>query len=365
MKIAIFANTPAQVHFYRNIVKGLEERGHRIDLALRDYGETIAIANALGIEYFIYSRGQLAKISRSWAFPSRIIRACRRWKEFKPDIISGFGVYDACISALLGKPCIEFQDSESRVNALYLIQIKMYMPFVDSIITPESFLDNFGEKHIRIKGYKELAYLHPNYFRPDEKIFELLGLEKNEDFVLLRFNAFDAVHDAGIRSFTFKDKKELIMELEKYAKVFISSEGKIPAKFKEYSLKIPLHMIHDVLYHAKLLVADSQTMTTEAGILGTPAVRCNSFVGKKDMSNFIELERKYGLIFNYADPKKASDKAIELLQRPDIKQVWNKKRDRVLDDKIDVTAFMVWFIENYPESNEIMKREPDSQNRFI
>ena len=36
----------------------------------------------------------------------------------------------------------------------------------------------------------------------------------------------------------------------------------------------------------------------------------------------------------------------------------------MLADKIDVTAFMVWFIENYPGSFRIMKEEPDYQYRF-
>jgi hypothetical protein len=33
-------------------------------------------------------------------------------------------------------------------------------------------------------------------------------------------------------------------------------------------------------------------------------------------------------------------------------------------EKIDVTAFMVWFIENYPESVKVIKENPDYQHRF-
>jgi len=35
-----------------------------------------------------------------------------------------------------------------------------------------------------------------------------------------------------------------------------------------------------------------------------------------------------------------------------------------LSDKIDVTAFMVWFIEHYPESVNVMKHNPDYQHQF-
>ena len=106
--------------------------------------------------------------------------------------------------------------------------------------------------------------------------------------------------------------------------------------------------MHDILYYAQMLVGDTQTMTTEAGVLGTPAIRCNTFVGENDMGNFLELEKNYGLIFNYSDPKKAIDKAIELLHENNLKEQWKIKRNNLLKDKIDVTAFMVNFTENYP-----------------
>ena len=78
------------------------------------------------------------------------------------------------------------------------------------------------------------------------------------------------------------------------------------------------------------------------------------------MGNFIELEEKYGLMYNYNDSDKAIKKAVELIQKPDAKDEWSKKREILSKDKIDVTAFMVWFIEKYPESFEKVKKE----NRF-
>jgi predicted glycosyltransferase len=124
----------------------------------------------------------------------------------------------------------------------------------------------------------------------------------------------------------------------------------LPDDFDKYLLKIPKSRIHDILYYAKLVVADTQTITTESAILGTPVVRFNSFVGKKDMGNFVELENKYHLIFNFNDPEKAIVKAIELVQKPGLKSEWKQKRNRLLADKIDTTQFLVSFIGSYPES---------------
>jgi hypothetical protein len=36
----------------------------------------------------------------------------------------------------------------------------------------------------------------------------------------------------------------------------------------------------------------------------------------------------------------------------------------MLSEKIDVTAFFTWFIENYPESQRIMQENPDYQRHF-
>ena len=51
------------------------------------------------------------------------------------------------------------------------------------------------------------------------------------------------------------------------------------------------------------------------------------------------------------------DKALELIQQPDLKEKWAKKRQRLLADKIDVTQFMVDFIEHYPQSFYRYKEE--------
>ena len=56
--------------------------------------------------------------------------------------------------------------------------------------------------------------------------------------------------------------------------------------------------------------------------------------------------------------------ADNLIQQEDLKGEWREKRRSLLEDKIDVTAFLVWFIENYPESVSIMKENPDYQMRF-
>ena len=365
MNIAIFINTPAQAYFYKNIANILEKKGHSIVFLVRNYRETLEVMNGLKLKIFVYSESSKNKIKKIFNLPFNVLTARDFLKLNKPTMLLGFGGPDCYSAFLLRRPSIVFQDSEPHINLSYRIQFNMFMPLVNSIITTKTFTDNLGKKHIKVDSYKEISYLHSRYFKPDKNIFNLLKIDKNENFVIVRFNAFDAVHDAGIKSFSLEEKRRLVHELEKYSRVFISSENKLQKEFEKYLINIPKQKIHDCLYYAKMLVTDTQTMTTEAVILGTPAIRCNSFVGNNDMGNFIELENKYKLIFNYRNPDDAIQKAIELIQNSDIKRDWNKKRNKLLNDKIDIASFMVWYIENYPESFKEIKYNPELQYRFM
>jgi len=114
----------------------------------------------------------------------------------------------------------------------------------------------------------------------------------------------------------------------------------------------------------QLLTILKGEMIAEAAVLGTPSIRFNDFAGK--LGYLEELEHKYGLTYGIktSEPEKLYQKIEELLNTPDLKEEWKKRRQKMLSEKIDVTAFMVWFIENYPESVAIMKKNPDYQYKF-
>ena len=115
---------------------------------------------------------------------------------------------------------------------------------------------------------------------------------------------------------------------------------------------------------ASFLVCDSQSMAVEASMLGLPSIRFNDFSGKIGVLE--ELEHKYGLTYGIKtdQPERLFEKIDELLAMPNLREEFQHRRQKMLDDKIDVTAFLVWFIENYPQSAKIMKENPDYQFRF-
>ena len=105
-------------------------------------------------------------------------------------------------------------------------------------------------------------------------------------------------------------------------------------------------------------------MAVEAAMLGTPSLRFNDFAGKIGVLE--ELEHKYELTFAIpsSKPQRLYDKVNEWLEMEDLSETFQARRLKMLSDKIDVTAFFTWFIENYPESRKIMKEDPGYQMRF-
>jgi uncharacterized protein len=346
MRILVDIGHPAHVHFFKNFIWEMEKRRHEILVTAREKDVALRLLEAYGIKYQVFGRIGKGKLSliREWAGRDWGIYHIAR--KFRPAILTGNNSPCAAhVAILTGAKSVIFNDSEAGGLGNWVTH-----PFANVICTPSCFTKDLGKKQVKYSGYKELAYLHPNYFIPDHLVLGKMGLSENENYTVLRFVAWQASHDIGKHGFSLEDKRKLVAELEKYGRVLITSEKPLPGEFEKYRITAPPEKMHDLLYFATLLVSDSQTMTTEAAVLGTPAVRCNSFVGPGDMGNFIELEKKYDLIYSFRESDKAIRKAVELLQHNNLKEEWRVKREYLLKDKIDVTRFMVDFIENYPEN---------------
>ncbi|HEX9909174.1 MAG TPA: DUF354 domain-containing protein [Thermoplasmata archaeon] len=342
MRIAFIINTAGQVNFHKNIISKLIEHGHSITVLARDHGETITLLNEIGMTYDSYFKAPAGKATKLITFPVAVLSMCELLGKRAVDLIVTFGIDGAFASRLLGIPSVVFTDSEPTP-----IQLLMLVPTADVIITPSCFRKNLGKKHIKVNGYKELSYLHPTIFEPNQNVLKLMGLDEEDEYAILRFNAFDCVHDFGVKGIGTEQKRRIAAALSQHLRVFISSESPLPPDLERFSLQIPKSRIHDAIYYAKLVFGDTQTMITEAGILGTPAVRCNSFVGDNDMGNFMELESQYGLVLNFRNPDEALKKAIEIATSSTAKKEWHQKRARLLSEKIDMVDFMVGSIEKY------------------
>jgi len=337
MRVQVFANTPAHAHVYKHAVADLHERGHDVLVLARDYGCTQALLDWHGLPYRSYGYCGTTPLSLLTHLPGHYVRIARATRRFDPDVIFGMGAYAAHAGLLAGTPVVLLLDSEPTS-----LDHAISRPFARTIMTPSVFRKDLGEDHYVFDGFKESAYLAPSVFSPDGDVREQLGVGEDERFVLLRFNAFGSHHDLGKAGFSRAERRELVAALAEHATVFVSDEAGdmdltgLPAR--PYDLHPAL--LHDVLAAADLLVADTQTMVTEAALVGTPAVRSNGFVGDEDMGNFLELERA-GLVANVAAFEDVRSTAVEFLTDEETIVAWEARHDAYVDDMVDLSGIIV------------------------
>lgn len=328
---------PAHVHLFRNAIRELQKRGDEVKVYARENELVSTLLECYDIEHEILapqadSIFQLAKVELSYEY-----RLTRRARVFDPDVMVAVGGVGISRPAMLtGAKCLIFADTEHAK-----LQNMLAFPFADQIYTPECYRDDINHKQIRYPGYHELAYLHPDRFQPNPDRLRKHGINIDNTISVVRFVGWNAHHDIGQRGFSLEAKQEIVSILNSEGDVYVSSEGGIPEDLQAYELSIPPFLIHELLAEANYYIGESGTMATEAAVLGTPAIRCNSFVESDNAGVFCELENEYSLLYSTSDEEMATDKLEEFISNDDIQREWNARRDRLLDEKCDTTKYII------------------------
>ncbi|WP_423744536.1 DUF354 domain-containing protein (plasmid) [Haladaptatus sp. SPP-AMP-3] len=332
MRIIITIQHPAHVHFYRGIISALQQRGHEVFVFARDKDIALSLLEQYDIDHTVLagtadSITELARVQAT--YEARLFREALR---IRPDVMTAIGgVAVSHVAPLVGARSVVWIDNEGVQSH------RIMTPLAHIVCTPQRFRDDFGDGHVRYDGFHELAYLHPNRFSPDPNRLREYGIEPTDPYFFVRFREWSALHDVGEAGFSHEAKRDLVSFLADHGDLYVSSESDLPEEFASYQLPVPPHLVHDLLAFANLYVGDSATMATEAAVLGTPSVRAQSFAGRDDMTNFLELA-EYGLLYSTADDRQAVEKAKSLVRTAN-HDTFRRRRERLLADKIDVAGF--------------------------
>ncbi len=356
MKVLIDIGHPAHVHYFRNLIKVMEKKGHTFFVTAREKEFTHQLLEISGIKYQNRGKGASGTTGKILYLIKGDYTLIKAGIKFKPDLFLSFGSsYAAHAAKILGVPHIAFDDTEHAK-----LEHLLYVPFTKCILTPDSFKKSFGSKHIRFAGSMDMAYLHPKYFAPNNEYLKKSGLH-NKTYFLLRFVSWSASHDVGQSGFTTNGKNELINLLSRNGEIIISSEGVLPEELRKYLYKGEPDQIHTILKNASMFISESGSMATEAAVLGTPSVVVNS--GAKYFGVFEYISR-FGNLFYYDNESDAIKQIKKLLDTPDLKKSSSLNADKYITSAINLTDFMIWFLESYPKSFEVMKSDPDYQYNF-
>ena len=362
MNILIDIGHPAHVHYYRNLAKELENNGHHVFWTVKNIAVAKKLLDYYGFKYAVLPKkadGIVGKILRQLQYDLIILFLCLKNNI---HIAIGTSVSIAHVSRITKVQSIVLDDDDDEVQPLVTNYVN---PYASALLSPEALKGKRKRKDtVYYPGYHELAYLHPNRFIPNISILKEAGIKPGNTFFIMRFNVFKAHHDVGINGLSLNQKLQLIEILKPHGKIFITTEREIEPELKQYQLKVSPEKIHSLMAYATLFLGDSQTMTSEAAVLGIPSLRCNSFAGR--ISYIEEEEHKYGLTFGFK-PENFSemvDKLNELLSHNNLKEEFQIRREKMLSEKIDVTKFWVWFIENYPKSIHLIQDKKDFWQQF-
>ncbi|MCF8367445.1 MAG: DUF354 domain-containing protein [Bacteroidales bacterium] len=357
-RILIEVGHPAQVHQFRIIAKKLLQNSNQVLFVAKKKEITITLLQIYDLPYEIIDDSKKGIVSKVLHIPKVYLNFYRIVKKFKPNIIlSRFSLQSSHIAKLLNIPHIGFTDSEH-----VKLMDSLTVPFVNYKFTAFSYYKDLGKNHFRYPSNIELFYLHPKWFVPDKSVLEFLGVKEEEKYVILRFVSFDAHHDVGQTGIMFEEKEKLVEALSKYARVFISSEKPLPEVLAKYQIQIPLEKMHDAMAFAYLYVGEGGTMASECAMLGTPNVLINSLAKLCGVHN--DLTKNHKVQLYYDTLSEAYQPILDLVKNENTKIEWEKRRQLFLSKMIDASSFIVWVIENYPKSIEILKNNPDYYNNF-
>ncbi len=344
MKFLFYFVHPAKYYFFRQVINRLLAQGHSVKVLIISKDVLEPLVSGEKWEYVnIFPKGRRSSSSHRlhilWSTAINFFKTL--WRLHK---VIGHREYDLVVTDDLASltcayrsiPCIVFTDNElSTVPELRLI-----LHVASRILLPESVvLDAYSRKHIRFKGYKESAYLHPDVFSAQPAVLEKYGLEEGTFFVI-RSVAMTASHDRGVRGLCDNRLRVLVRLLAPYGRVLISSERDLAQDLKQYELRVPPHEILDLLYYARLFVGDSGTMSSEAALLGTPSLMFHDFVGR--LGVMTEKEIKYRIMFGFNQHQfdQLQDKLTELLMLPNLKTQWREKVALMFDEHGDLNEFL-------------------------
>jgi hypothetical protein len=355
MKIFIDIGHPAHVHYFKNTIKFLNDHNHHIMITARDKDVTHQLLDNYSIPYVSRGKGRKSLIGKLFYLINADFQLFKLSRIFKPDLFLSFASpYAGHVSFLIGKPHISLTDTEHAK-----LGIISFLPFSDVVLTPKVFKIDLGNKHLRFNGFMEQCYLQKNYFKPNNKVLRNLDLEPHDKFVIIRLVSWDASHDIGQKGFTQDSLLSIIEEVKKYAKVFISSECVLPKILKSYQLAIKPTEIHDLLFYAELFIGEGATMASESAILGTPSIYVNTLT-----AGTLEAQAQQGLLHIYHSSEGIIEKVVEILNDVNNKEKQRHRRDQCLHNNIDVNKFISWFVSNYPESFDLIKKDPNHIGSF-
>lgn len=293
MKIIVDIAHYPHINFFKNAIFYLMRKGIDINIVVQPRGNlTSMLEYEYGMPYRSFGHHQSSVFGNMVNLVARDFALVNYLSTNRCDVATGIGSINLTHAAFVfRRPSVMFEDDIEYKLAYY-----PYKYFATNIVMPECLQGGQSKNILKYKGFKELAYLHPNYFKPSQYILKEYGLTA-KNYIFIREVSNLTLNYSGLN-------EGFLSKICPYLKdmgfdIILSLENKkLKAQYEDYCiiLKEPVSDIHSLLHHASLTIASGDSMSRESCLVGTPAI----YTGKRDMAINRELIKK-GCFFKVDD----------------------------------------------------------------
>jgi predicted glycosyltransferase len=341
LRIALDITHPAHFHFFKNAIGEWHSRGDNVLILSRDKDLTLQLLDEAGLSHQCLTKVRTGMAGLALELVEHSFGVWRAMRKHRSQVVAAIGgSFIVRPAQVLRVPSLVFYDTENAK-----LSNRISYPAATRILTPRAYRDDLGPKQERYTGYHETAYLHPKRFTPDPSKLEVEGLKPDDPFTFIRLVSWQSHHD--LRDYGVKDPRNVVKRLEKYGRVLISSEAPLPDDLKPYERKGRVEDVHHVLAYARLFFGESATMASEGAQLGVPGI----FLSTSSRGYTDEEETRYQMVFNFNGEKAIEDEALKcaeaILSDPDSPRIFRERRETMMSELVDVTAYIVERVEHY------------------
>ena len=194
MRVWIDLTNSPHVLVMRPVIERLRDDGHEVRVTARDFAQTIALCERLGIEHTRVGRHRGERLAAKAAGLASRSLALVRWARGEAraaggrrfDLALGHGSNDVSVAAaVLGVPSTTMFDYE-WASVQHNVNCRLARAVVVPAAIPPERLERFGArgKLRRYAGLKEEYYLAD--FEPDPAVVGELGLDRARPIVVVR-----------------------------------------------------------------------------------------------------------------------------------------------------------------------------------
>ena len=344
MKILIDLLHPADINFFKNAIDALNKRDVDSTIIMRPRGKMIEILKSelpnmqftpVG-KYYTSTSGKLFSIA------TRNLNLVLFLRKNNFDICTSYGFFVGIASRFCRIPSVIFTDDYE-----YRIPYYLFKSCGGYLVIP-TCIPSSGKNILKYNGFKELAYLHPNYFKPDRKVLEQYGITPT-NYVFIREVSRVSLNYKKMQQ---TDLPEVIRSLNNSGlDVVLSLEDKTRAdslKDKCIILEEPIEDIFSLMSFALFTISSGDSMARESCLVGTPTI----YTGGRDMIVNRELVEK-GCLFKVDENQALNDAITNVIEEGTKKETMVTIERAVKHEWMDTTEVIldIWYaVANKDES---------------